>query len=401
MLQLFPQLADLAWPFVIALAWFAGELLHRWLPRIGVYCAVGFVFGSSQLGILPAGSDAIGMLLANTAFGLILFEFGYRINVKWLRTNPWLGATSVLESTLTFAAVYAVARVWGAPLLTSLLLASLSMATSPAGTLRVINEQRSSGQVTERVLHLAAVNCIFAVFAFKVVLGLWTYENSGDIVQAVSNSAIALVVAAGLGAAFGIGVPAVLRMTGRLSRDPTIAFAIAVVLLVGITHAFKFSPLLAGLTFGLVARQRRVTLNQTQRNFGALGDLLAVALFAHIAALVEWSRVLTGLSLGIAVIGVRCAAKLMGIGLLARLSGISWRKGALTGLAMMPLSAFVMLLLEDTRYLGIDLIDALAPLAAATLLLDVLGPVLTQFAFRLAGEAHTGTGEPLPQPRRT
>lgn len=401
MLQLFPQAGDLAWPFVIALAWFAGELLQRWLPRISVYCVVGFIFGSDQVGILPTGTDAVGMLLANTAFGLILFEFGYRINANWLRTNPWLGATAVLESTLTFAAVYAVSRVWGAPLLTSLLLASLSMATSPAGLMRVINEQRSSGQVTERVLHLAAVNCVFAVFAFKVVLGFWAYESSGDLAQAVSASAIALVVAAGLGAAFGVGVPAVLRMTGRLSQDPTIAFAIAVVLLVGITQAFKFSPLVAGLTFGLVARHRRVTLNQTQRNFGALGDLLTVALFAHIAALVEWSRALTGLGLGIAVIGVRAAAKLTGVSLLARLSGISWRKGALTAVAMMPLSAFVMLLLEDTRHLGIDLIDALAPLAAATLVLDVLGPVLTQVGLRLAGETHPNGAEAAPQPNRT
>ena len=40
----------------------------------------------------------------------------------------------------------------------------------------------------------------------------------------------------------------------------------------------------------------------------------------------------------------------------------------------MPISVFVILLLEQTRYLGIDLIDQLAPLAAATLLLEVLGP---------------------------
>ncbi len=40
-----------------------------------------------------------------------------------------------------------------------------------------------------------------------------------------------------------------------------------------------------------------------------------------------------------------------------------------------------------TRYLGIDLVDQLAPLAAATLLLEILGPVVLQFALRRAGEA--------------
>lgn len=390
--ELFPAAAELAWPLVIALAWAAGELGHRWkVPRISTYGLVGFVCAPSQLGLLPAPGDGTGIMLANIAFGLILFEFGYRINLRWLRTNLWLGATGLLESLLTFAAVYALARGWGSPTLTALLLASLSMSTSPAALMRVINEQRCSGQVTERVLHLAAMNCVLTVFAFKVVVGFWTFDSSGNLAQAISDSVLSLAASAFLGAAFGIAVPGLLRRTGRLSHDATLAFAIAIVLLVGITHAFKISPLLAALTFGLFARHRRVTLNQAQRNFGALGDLLAVVLFVHVATTVEWPRVIAGFSLALALVGVRLAAKVVGVTALAHPSGISWRKGALTGLAMMPMSVFVVLLLEDTRYLGIDLIDQLAPLAAATLLLELLGPVVTQQALRLAGET--------PEPR--
>lgn len=388
MFEFLPAVTDLSWPFVIALAWIAGELGHRLgLPRISVYGLVGFGSANAQLGILPASDDIDGAMLANIAFGLILFEFGYRINLRWLRTNRWLAATGLLESLLTFACVYAMARAWGSATLTALLLASLSMATSPASLMRVVNEQRSSGQVTERVLHLAAVNCVLALFAFKVVVGFWTFESSGNLLQAVINTVVALLVSAGLGAAFGSGVPALLRMTRCLSQDVTIAFAIAVVVLVAVTHVFKFSPLVACLAFGLVARHRRITLNQTQRNFGALGDLLAVILFAHVAATIEWPRLITGLSLGLALVGVRMATKVAGSTALARLSGVSWRKGVLTGLAMMPLSVFVVLLLEDTRYVGIDLIDTLAPLATATLLLDILGPLMTQYALRAAGEA--------------
>lgn len=387
MSELFPAAAELAWPLVIALAWAAGELGHRWkVPRISMYGLVGFACAQAQLGLLPAAGDGRGAMLANIAFGLILFEFGYRINLRWLRTNPWLGASGLLESLLTFAAVYVLARAWGSPTLTALLLASLSMSTSPAALMRVINEERCSGQVTERVLHLAAVNCVLALFAFKVIVGFWTFDSSGNLAQAISDSAVSLAASAGIGAAFGMAVPGLLRRTGRLSHDATLAFAIAIVLLVGITHAFKISPLLAALTFGLVARHRRVTLNQAQRNFGALGDLLTVVLFVHVAATVEWPRVVAGLGLALALVGVRLAAKVLGVTALAHLSGISWRKGMLTGLAMMPISVFVILLLEDTRYLGIDLIDNLAPLAAATLLLELLGPVVTQQALRLAGE---------------
>lgn len=380
---------DLAWPLVIAAAWLAGEFGHRWsgLPRISLYGIVGFVLAHTQLGVLPPAGAGSVALLSNVAFGLILFEFGYRINLRWLRTNPWISATGLLESAATFAAVYAVASMFGMPTLTSLLLASLAMSTSPAAVMHVVNEQRSSGQVTERLLHLSAINCVLAVFSFKVIVGFWTFETSGSLWQAVSNSLVLLAASVGLGAAFGIGVPAVLRSLGRLSLDATVGFALGVVLLVALTHALKISPVLAALTFGFVSRHRRVSLNQAQRNFGALGNLLAVVLFVFVATTIEWPRVLAGLGLGVALIAARTLAKVAGVAGLARVSGVTWRKGVLTALAMTPISVFVILLLEQTRHLGIDLVDQLAPLAAATLLLEIVGPIVTQRALRAAGES--------------
>lgn len=383
---------DLAWPSAIALAWVIGELGHRWtgLPRISLYGVVGFVLGSPQLGLLPQASSGPVMLVANVAFGLILFEFGYRINLRWLRTNPWIGITAVVEAAITFGAVYALALAFNMPVLTSLLLASLAMSTSPAALMRVINEQRSSGQVTERILHLTAVNCILAVFTFKVIVGFWTFQTSGNVLQAISNSVVLLAVSVGLGATFGIGVPALLRHFGRLSSDATIGFAIGVILVVAIAHTLKFSPVLASLTFGFVARHRRVVLNQTQRNFGALGELLAIVLFVFVATTISSQRVWTGLGLGMLIILVRLLVKVIVVGGLARVSGMSWRKGVLTGLAMAPMSVFVILLLEQARYLGIDLVDHLAPLAAATLILELIGPIVTQRTLVAAGES----GEP-------
>jgi Kef-type K+ transport system membrane component KefB len=98
--------------------------------------------------------------------------------------------------------------------------------------------------------------------------------------------------------------------------------------------------------------------------------------------------VLNGLGLGMALVAARLVAKVIGVGAFARASGVSWRKGLLTGLALTPISVFVILLLEQTRHLGIDLLDHLAPLAAATLLLEIAGPVVTLLALRAAGETH-------------
>jgi Kef-type K+ transport system membrane component KefB len=383
------SLTSLAWPFAITVAWLIGEFGQRWtgLPRISFYGLVGFVLAAPQLGVLPQPEAGTALLLADVAFGLILFELGYRINLRWLRTNPWIGITGLVEAGLTFVGVYLVADAFGAPLFDRLMLASLSMATSPATVVRVINEQKSSGQVTERALHLCALNCVLAVFAFNATVGLWIFRTSEDVGDALWNSLVVLGLSAFTGAVFGLVVPGVLRLLGKLAQDATVAFALAVILLVAITFKLGLSPVVAALAFGLMARHRRVAFSQAQRNFGALGELLTVVLFVFAASTLDWRRVWAGALLSVVLVLVRLLAKTAGVTAFAHLSGISWRKGALTGVALAPLSVFVILLIEHARHAGVAVVEELRAVAAVTMLLEVFGPIILQRALVWAREA--------------
>ncbi|MBY0573266.1 MAG: cation:proton antiporter, partial [Undibacterium sp.] len=326
MIDLTTLLSDIAWPITILIAWLAGEYGHlrARLPRISVYAFVGFVLAPSQIGFLPHTQSATMLLLANIAFGLILFECGYRINLRWLQANPWIAVTSLAEAAFTFTAVYFLLTWFDQPASTALLLAALSMATSPATIVRVVNEQRSSGQVTERVLHLSALNCVLAVFVFKVIVGLTVFRTSGNLWSAAYSSLVVLLASVVLGAIFGVLISALLRFTKRTSQGSTLAFTIAIICLVALAHSLKISPVLAALTFGLSARHLRIVLSSSQRGFGALGDLLSILLFVFIAATLEWRQVMAGIGLGLAIIVVRLIAKIVGIGLFAHISGISW-----------------------------------------------------------------------------
>lgn len=380
--------SDVAWSLAVVLAWIAGEFGARWtgLPRISIYGLVGFLLAHTQLGLLPSREHGAMLFLANIAFGLILFELGYRINLRWLHTNPWIGIIGLVESIGTFIVVYCIASWYGTASFHALLLASLAMSTSPAGVLRVINEQRSSGQVTERILHLSAINCVLAVFTFKVIVAFSVFKSSGNLWDAASSGVSVLFISALLGVIFGVMIPSIMRQLGNLTQDATVAFALAVILLVAVTHAAKLSPVLATLTFGMVARHRRVSFSQTQRNFGALGELLTVLLFVFVVATLAWQKVWLGASLGLLLIAARLVTKTLGVAVFSRVSGVSWHKGVLTGLALAPISVFVILVLEQARYLGIDFVDELAALAAMTLFMEILGPVITQRALILAKE---------------
>jgi Kef-type K+ transport system membrane component KefB len=227
---------------------------------------------------------------------------------------------------------------------------------------------------------------VLAVFVFKVIVGLMVFRTSGNIWQAIYSSLTVLSASMVLGAFLGVAVPALLWAIRRTSQDSTLAFAIAVIFLVTLTHSLKLSPVLATLTFGLVVRHRRIGLSPSQRGFGALGDLLSVLLFVFIAATLEWRQAVAGIGLGFSIIVIRQIAKIAGISTFAHISGISWRKGLLVGMAMTPISAFVILVLEQSRYIGINLVDQLTPLAAAALTLEIFGPILIQRALIWAHE---------------
>lgn len=383
-------LQSMAWPLVLLLAWFLGERLHEsaGVPRVSSYVLVGLV---GSLVDLPGLTDAVPGLpfLANVALSLILFELGYRINLRWFRRNPWLLGLGLVESLTTFVAVYLASGWFALPVDTRLIIAALSVSASPAGIVRVANELRGAGQVTERVLHLCAINCLLSVLALNLVVGYWHLATSGDLVRAAFGSVHVLATSVAVGALLGVAGAWLLRAQRIQERDATMVFALAVVLLTTMAYGLRLSPLLAALAFGVVARERRVHLTSAQRGFGTAGDLLTLFLFVYIASLLDWSALWAGLALGLVLIAVRTVSKVLCNVAAARLSGSTERKGLLTGLALTPMSAFAILLLEQSKLYGFDPAhQVLTALGAMMLLQELLGPLVTQRALMAAHETH-------------
>ena len=386
-----------AWPVMLLAAWLAGEwAFRRWrVPRVCAYGVVSLTLAG--LGMFQnAAAPAPLNFIANVALSLTLFELGYRINPRWLRHNPWLLVAGIGQAGLTFAVVFWVSGLFKVTLDQRLVLAALCVATSPAAIMRVTHELRSSGQVTERLLHLCALNCLIAVLLLKGVVGYWHLETSGDIGTAAFNSLYVIGLSLVVGAAFGFVAPLLNRLATD-SQGTTVTFAFMVLLLTGVAQSLHLSALLAALAFGVLARERRVMLSHAQRNFGALGDVLAVYLFVYIGSLLPGGGLFSGLAAGLVLGGAVLAARstthvLVNAGI-ARVSGTTFRKGALTGLALMPLSAFALLLLEESRLYGFDLArDSLPVIVGLLVLLDVIGPWVTQRALLWAGEAEPTEG---------
>jgi Kef-type K+ transport system membrane component KefB len=105
------DLAQFPWFAVLLLAAVGmGEAVQRYLrlPRLLGWIAAGVLLGPHALGFFS--TEMLGRFngLIDVALGLVLFELGQRVDLSWLRRNPWLLGVSVLEAGLSFAAAFFV-----------------------------------------------------------------------------------------------------------------------------------------------------------------------------------------------------------------------------------------------------------------------------------------------------
>ncbi|MGZ5082831.1 MAG: cation:proton antiporter domain-containing protein, partial [Usitatibacter sp.] len=77
------------------------------LPRIIGYVVVGFILAplAQAMGIDSLLEDA--RIFVDLAIGLVLFDLGRRMDLKWMKRDWTLAATGLAESLLTFGAVFA------------------------------------------------------------------------------------------------------------------------------------------------------------------------------------------------------------------------------------------------------------------------------------------------------
>src|SRR5262245_53682865 len=183
-----PAAQALPWSALLLLAAaIAGELVKRWLhlPRLFGWIAAGILMGPQVGGVLTEAmlEDMRGVL--DVAIGVVLFQLGQRVDLGWLRRNPLLLATSLPESGLAFAAMFVVLLLIEVQPLLAALAAAIGIATGPAVVLSLTRELRAQGQVTERLLLLTSLNCVYAFIVVSILLA-WLH-------QAYSNEWLSIV----------------------------------------------------------------------------------------------------------------------------------------------------------------------------------------------------------------
>ncbi len=393
-LRFLPDLPlTLSYPLLFGVLLVAGMLggevaRHLRLPRLVGYVLVGFAIApvAAAMNIGPLLDEA--RIFVDIGLGLVLFDLGRRMDIAWLKRDWTLAASGVAESLLSFGLVFAALSWLGIAPLMAGLAAAIAMATSPAVVLLIAQDTRSEGQVTERALTLVALNSLLASVVVTMLTASVHYEARLDLDTAVLHP---LYLFAGSLALGGVMAQAARLLARQVERSPELHFTLVAGLIlasVGIAQMGKLSVILALLALGMFARNDRNRHDLVNVDLGRASRLFYIVLFVITGASLPLSSFEVAGWAAFAFIGARAAGKFLGVLAFAPIGGMKWRQAVGLGAALLPMSALALLLVYDVTGLYPEFGQQLtAVVLAGVIVMELVGPLATQWGFRFAGES--------------
>jgi Kef-type K+ transport system membrane component KefB len=348
---------------------------------------IGLVAGAAGFGVIDTVSAKAARPLLDVALGLLLFELGSRLDLRWIRRNPWLILSSVAESTLTFVLVLPVLLFLHVPTIVALVLSAIAMATSPAMVIQLKTELRAEGQVTQRLMTLTALNSMYAVVVEKLVSGWLHQEAYGNVFATILQPLYLLIGSLVLAFALARTCIFFYRRMNMQDEHSFVALFGLVLLAIAIAHLFKLSTILSLLAAGIIVKNMEARPQLWPQHFGTAGWLLTVILFVLTLTSFEWKDIGIGGLAALGLIIARLVGKLVGVLAFAKPSGLDWKQGVALGLSLSPMSALAYLLVDDTYTLYPNLDPSLrAIMMCSIVVLQIVGPWLVYRSLALVGE---------------
>ena len=382
-------LATVHWAALLAVASVSGYLLQRQTgaPKVVGYALVGALAG--LLGFSSGEWPLHGpvLFLVELGVAVVLFECGGRIDWRWFRHNPMVLVQSVLESALTYAAVFFTLRWLGQPAYIAGPLGMIAMASSPVLLRRVSDDTRASGPVTDRAMVLATLSTLYALTIGSAKAEIFARPTT-SLLDDISPVLVVLGVSVLMAAILAGLMRLALRYMNPTSENTSILILALIAAAAAIAAHLGGSAPLAALLGGMLLKHLHPRPWAWPRQLGTASSLLTMLMFvlvSSMAAGAPWSAAVILAVLGLVV--VRLLGKTVGVALGNVGSGSSWRQSVWVACAMAPMSAVALLLTSQFAQAAPEAGQVIASIALpAILLLELAGAMLATMALYRAGE---------------
>lgn len=340
--------------FLIVVSISASFLFARFgQPRIIGYIVVGVIIGPSLLGIIvpppavpgvPSQPAETGLpesiiMLAQLGAIILLFMIGLECDLKEIYTRRSI-SIAIGGVVVPWIAGYFIAQAFGFGS-SAIFIGATLVATSVAITASVISQLGLIGTpVAYAIVGAAVVDDVLGMVVLSISKGLT--ETIGveilPIVLLILGAALFIVLGAWVGVNFLSRLVFSVQVSGFRRKMPMSGFVLAL----AIAFLYSFIAETIGITALVGAFVAGTAFSSSALRDGLrkgaqyMEALFVPIFFVSLGVAVDLAGIWDQIVFGLVVTAVAIATKIVGCGLPARLTGMSWWDSLSVGIGMMP-----------------------------------------------------------------
>lgn len=373
----------------------AGLLLTRVvklvkLPNVTGYLIAGLLIGPYCFKLISADMLETLDLLTTAALGFIAFSIGSEFKLAHIKAiGGKIILITICEALGAVILVDVSVMAFGFPVPMALTMGAIAAATAPAATLLVVRQYRAKGELTSTLLPVVAMDDAIGLMAYAISVSVAKMIQNGDafnVMTTVVDPLLEILLSLVAGGVLG----AVVAISNRFfqSKANRLSIGIAAVLLgASLAQKFDLSPLLLCMAIGAVYVNLRDDAIQTLEHVDTWTPPLFMLFFVISGADLDVSMLPKLGLIGVLYIVSRVIGKYFGAYLGCTISKTSPKIRKYLGLSLVPQAGVAIgiaqLAVRELPQYGSSI---QAVILCATLIYELIGPVLTKASLIKAGE---------------
>ncbi len=361
------------------------------LPNVSGYIVAGLIVGPSFFNLVNSEDILSFNLINEMALAAIAFSIGNEFLIKDMKkVGKNVLLITVAEVAGAVLVVFIAMRfVFRQSLPFSLVLASMSAATAPAGIVMVIRELKANGPLVKTILPIVAIDDALGIMVFGVCLSLAKMISGVaefSIFNIIFNPLVEIVGSIGLGFLIGIIMSKVVKKAKN--QEELLIMTIGFILLTsGAANFINLSPLLSCMMVGATI----VNLKQNPtRVFNSINEFtppINLLFFTIAGASLNIKVLFTVGALGVGYIIARAGGKIIGATLGAKHLKQEEKIVKYLGMSLLTQGGISIGLSIIVRNQLPDLSDSIITVILFSVLVyEIVGPILAKIAITKAGE---------------
>lgn len=368
------------------------------LPNVTAYLIAGLLIGPSVIGLVGKESVDSFNIIVTLALGFIAFSIGGEFKLDTLKR---LGKNiTVITLVQAFGAVivtFVVLLVAGLlgwlgenylPLVFTL--SAIATATAPAATLLVVRQYKAHGPVTETLLPVVAMDDAIGLMIFSIFMAIAQALSSGTA-PTVKTMLLEPLLEIGLSLAIGFALGLLVALCTRWFKSRANRLCVCVTATVigtALAQMLNLSSLLLCMMIGAVMANLGKDVDRVLEGNDRWTPPIFMLFFVISGADLDLSILPTVGVLGVLYIVARSIGKYFGARIGAGIVKADSNVRKWLGFTLLPQAgvAVGMAQIALTRLPGDAGAKVQAVVLCATLIYEIVGPVLTKMALSKAGE---------------